>query len=329
MPPCDAFWMLTNGFSASTAVAGYRGKVGRIMRRARIRWSGMRYWVSAMLLASAMATPAFSQQAPQGDGGRGDGRGGHQDGGGRPDVRGGPGRVGQLQQAAPQRQAPQAQPQPQPQQQRPQGGPGFQQGGRPGGQPGGGFQRHDGGDRGQRPDGQPGFQGQRGGDRRGGDDGRHFNGQQANGVRVWQGDRGDGNRGPDGRGPDGRGWNGRDDRGRPGYNGGRPGGGGDWNRGWRQDRRYDWQNYRNSHREIYRGGRYRAPYGYNYGYRRFSPGFRIPPIFFAQDYWISNPDYYRLPPAYGEYRWIRYYNDALLIDIDDGEVVDSIPDFFY
>jgi Ni/Co efflux regulator RcnB len=329
--------MLTNEFSASTGRTAYRGKVGRIMRRARIRWSGMRYWVSAMLLASAMATPAFSQQAPQGDGGRGEGRGGHQDGGGRPDARGGPGRGGQPQQAAPQQQAPQ--PQAQPQQQRPQGGPGVQQGGRPGGQPpGGGFQR--GGDRGQRPDGQPGFQGrpggnvngggqpgQRGDNRRGGDDGRHYNRQQANGVRVWQG-----NRGGDNRGPDGRGWNGRDDRGRDqgrADNRGRPGGGGDWNRGWRQDRRYDWQSYRNSHREIYRGGGYRAPYGYSYGYRRFSPGFRIPPIFFAQDYWISNPDYYRLPPAYGEYRWVRYYNDALLIDIDDGEVVDVIPDFFY
>jgi hypothetical protein len=145
-----------------------------------------------------------------------------------------------------------------------------------------------------------------------------------NAVRDWNGARRD----------DGRGWNdGRGDRGQDrgqGWNGsgGRPGGG-DWNRGWRQDRRYDWQGWRAQHGDVFRAGRYRPPYGAGWGYRRYSAGYRIDPIFFAQDYWISNPDYYRLPPAYGPYRWVRYYNDALLIDLRDGVVVDAIPDFFY
>ena len=39
--------------------------------------------------------------------------------------------------------------------------------------------------------------------------------------------------------------------------------------------------------------------------------------------------YYRLPPAYGGTRWIRYYNDALLVDTYSGEVIDVIYDIFW
>jgi Ni/Co efflux regulator RcnB len=38
---------------------------------------------------------------------------------------------------------------------------------------------------------------------------------------------------------------------------------------------------------------------------------------------------YRLPFAPPGYRWIRYYDDALLIDTWDGQVVDVIYDFFW
>ena len=38
---------------------------------------------------------------------------------------------------------------------------------------------------------------------------------------------------------------------------------------------------------------------------------------------------YRLPPAYGPYRWIRYFDDALLVNIHTGMVVDSIRNFFW
>jgi hypothetical protein len=36
-----------------------------------------------------------------------------------------------------------------------------------------------------------------------------------------------------------------------------------------------------------------------------------------------------LPPAYGPYRWVRYYNDALLVDIYTGRVVDTVYDIFW
>ena len=133
-------------------------------------------------------------------------------------------------------------------------------------------------------------------------------------------------------GPGGYRPGGGNDRGQPGagYDRGRPGGGGgDWNRGWRGDQRYDWQGYRNAHRDFYHVDRYRAPYGYGGGYRRFGIGAALERDFFAQQYWIADPSYYRLPPAYGPYRWVRYYNDALLVNIYTGQITDEIPAFFY
>lgn len=121
------------------------------------------------------------------------------------------------------------------------------------------------------------------------------------------------------------------------FNQGRPGNRPDFRDGrgqgfahdWRNDRRFDWRGYRDQHREIFRGQRYIAPQGWGYGYRRFDVGISIPPFFFGQQYWISDPWAYRLPPADGPYRWIRYYNDVLLVDLRSGVVVDSIPGFFW
>ncbi|MEG8047084.1 RcnB family protein [Sphingomonas aerolata] len=36
-----------------------------------------------------------------------------------------------------------------------------------------------------------------------------------------------------------------------------------------------------------------------------------------------------MPEAYGPYRWVRYYNDALLVDLDSGRVVDTVYDIFW
>lgn len=101
-----------------------------------------------------------------------------------------------------------------------------------------------------------------------------------------------------------------------------------WNRDWRRDSRYDWRGYRNSNRGVYRLSPYHAPYR-NYSYRRLTAGFFLQPLFFGSSYWIDDPWYYRLPPADGPYRWVRYYDDALLVDIYSGEVVDVIYNFFW
>ena len=158
----------------------------------------------------------------------------------------------------------------------------------------------------RRPDGQ-----WRGDDRRWNDNGRHYD-NRGNNWRDNNGRGGDWNRGRHlndrERWTDYRRWD---------------------NQGWRRDRRYDWQNYRSYHRDLYRLPRYYAPYGWNYGYSRFSIGIFLNSLLYANDYWIDDPYYYRLPPAYGYLRWIRYYDDALLVDIRDGYVVDVIHNFFW
>ncbi len=102
-----------------------------------------------------------------------------------------------------------------------------------------------------------------------------------------------------------------------------------WDNGWRNDRRYDWQSYRRNYGQIYRPGRYYAPRGWGYGYQRFSVGIFLNGLLYSNNYWLDDPYRYRLPPAYGSLRWIRYYDDALLVDTRDGYVVDVINGFFY
>jgi len=102
---------------------------------------------------------------------------------------------------------------------------------------------------------------------------------------------------------------------------------GTWNRDWRNDRRYDWRRYRDSHRSIFRIGIYFDPFGYNY-YRPLSIGYRLQPYYYGQRYWID-PGMYNLPYPPPGTMWVRYWNDALLVDTYSGEVVDVIRDFFW
>ena len=101
-----------------------------------------------------------------------------------------------------------------------------------------------------------------------------------------------------------------------------------WDRNWHSNNRYDWRGWRNSHRNTFHIGVYYSPYR-NYSYRRLNIGFYLDSLFYSNRYWISDPYQYRLPDAYGPYRWVRYYDDALLVDIYSGEVVDVLYDFFW
>jgi hypothetical protein len=104
---------------------------------------------------------------------------------------------------------------------------------------------------------------------------------------------------------------------------------GRWDRDWRRDQRYNWQDWRQRNRGSYRFPRYYAPRGWSHGYNRFSLGVILSAPLFSQSYWIDDPFQYQLPPAYGPYRWVRYYDDALLVDLRSGQVVDAIYDFFW
>lgn len=117
---------------------------------------------------------------------------------------------------------------------------------------------------------------------------------------------------------------------RDGRNWDRDGSRGDrnWNRDWRRDSRYDWQRYRYSNRNLFRPGRYYSPYR-NYGYNRFTIGLTLGSGYYSNRYWINDPYQYRLPPAYPGTRWIRYYDDVLLVDLYTGQVIDVIHSFFW
>lgn len=104
--------------------------------------------------------------------------------------------------------------------------------------------------------------------------------------------------------------------------------GGNWSNTWRSDNRYDWRGHRRLHGDYYRQGRYYAPYR-GHSYSRISIGFSLGTGFYGSRYWINDPWQYRLPAAYGPYRWVRYYDDVLLVDVRDGRVVDVIRDFFW
>ena len=100
-----------------------------------------------------------------------------------------------------------------------------------------------------------------------------------------------------------------------------------WNNNWRTDRRYNWRGYRSSNRGLF-SSRYYSPYR-DYRYNRLSIGVVLGSLFYSSRYQIGNPYQYRLPATYGPYRWVRYYNDAVLVDIRTGRTVDVEYDFFY
>jgi len=102
--------------------------------------------------------------------------------------------------------------------------------------------------------------------------------------------------------------------------------GGGWNRDWRNDRRYDWRNYRDRHRSTFHLGIYFDPFGYSY--RPFDIGYRLQPLYFGQRYWID-PALYQLPYPPAGTQWVRYWDDAVLVDMYTGEVVDVIRNFFW
>jgi Ni/Co efflux regulator RcnB len=89
--------------------------------------------------------------------------------------------------------------------------------------------------------------------------------------------------------------------------------------------RDDWRRYRQSNRALYSRGSWNAPFRYN----SFRPGVRIGAPYYSQRYWINDPYRYHLPRPLGYQRWVRHYNDVLLIDTRRGYVVDVLRGFYF
>jgi Ni/Co efflux regulator RcnB len=100
-----------------------------------------------------------------------------------------------------------------------------------------------------------------------------------------------------------------------------------WTQDWRRDGRYDWRRHRDRNRSIFHIGFYYDPFGWNY--RPYQIGWRLWPSYYSSRYWINDPWYYRLPYAPPGTVWIRYWDDAILVDRFTGEVVDVIHNFFW
>lgn len=85
------------------------------------------------------------------------------------------------------------------------------------------------------------------------------------------------------------------------------------------------RNFRAEHRFSY--GAYRRPEGWYY--RQWRYGEFLPTLFWARDYWINNWWMFDLPiPPYG-YEWVRYGDDALLINVYTGEILEVEYGVFY
>jgi Ni/Co efflux regulator RcnB len=93
----------------------------------------------------------------------------------------------------------------------------------------------------------------------------------------------------------------------------------------KREYRQDWREYRKHNRKLYSRGEWRSPYRYH----AFRPGAHIGRGYYGPRYVIADPWRYRLPPARGHMRWVRHYDDVLLVNMRTGRVVDVIRNFFW
>ncbi|WP_257539087.1 RcnB family protein [Sphingobium sp. CFD-1] len=93
----------------------------------------------------------------------------------------------------------------------------------------------------------------------------------------------------------------------------------------RQEYREDWRDYRRTHRDVYRGGNWRAPFRYS----RWNVGAQMRPAYYSSRYYIADPYRYRLPRPGANLRWVRHYNDVLLVNGRTGRVVQVHRGFFW
>jgi Ni/Co efflux regulator RcnB len=100
-----------------------------------------------------------------------------------------------------------------------------------------------------------------------------------------------------------------------------------WSTNWRYNDRYDWRRWRDRHRSTFHIGIYYDPFGWDY--QPYQIGWRLWPSYYGSRYWINDPWQYRLPYAPPGYVWVRYWDDAILVDRWSGEVVDVIHNFFW
>ncbi|MGD9810809.1 MAG: RcnB family protein [Sphingobium sp.] len=87
----------------------------------------------------------------------------------------------------------------------------------------------------------------------------------------------------------------------------------------------DLRDYRRAHRNVYQRGNWQAPFRYH----RWEVGNRMNRGYYGSRYIINDPWRYRLPRATGHLRWIRHYDDVLLVNLYSGQVITAYHNFFW
>ncbi|QIG78806.1 RcnB family protein [Stakelama tenebrarum] len=88
----------------------------------------------------------------------------------------------------------------------------------------------------------------------------------------------------------------------------------------------DWRHYRNANRAYFARGHWNAPFRYT----RFRAGVRIAPAYYGTRFVIADPWRYHLPPLRAGYlRYVRHYDDVLVIDMRRGVVVRVYNNFYW
>jgi Ni/Co efflux regulator RcnB len=93
----------------------------------------------------------------------------------------------------------------------------------------------------------------------------------------------------------------------------------------RREANQDWRDYRRSHRDVYRGGNWRAPFRYS----QWNVGAQLRPSYYSSRYYITDPYRYRLRAPGRDLRWVRHYNDVLLVNVRTGRVMEVNRGFFW
>ncbi len=93
----------------------------------------------------------------------------------------------------------------------------------------------------------------------------------------------------------------------------------------RQEYREDWQDYRRDHRNTFKGTRFNAPFKY----RSFNTGVRLTASYYHPRYYVNNYSNYRLRAPGVNQRYVRHYNDLLLVNVRSGVVVKAYRNFYW
>ncbi|MEO8722574.1 MAG: RcnB family protein [Sphingobium sp.] len=93
----------------------------------------------------------------------------------------------------------------------------------------------------------------------------------------------------------------------------------------KKEYRQDWRDYRKDHRNVYSRGNWNAPFRY----RTWSTGVVLRPQYYASRYYINDPWRYRLDDRGRNFRWVRNYDDVMLVNVRNGRVVEVYRNFFW